>query len=177
MKLLTTLLFLSACTIPDSHKLHMEHVSNFVRPIEKESLAPLKGWKEVLSRQPVATGANKPTYEVMKQINDDCNKKDYKLTPKWSTPNEFAMSSTSDCKGFAVCKYYALRKAGFNADQLNLWSGDYTHKAHLMLTASINNKQYALDIGAESNLPEAKNYFYKNFQPTYRFNEMGWAVN
>ncbi len=177
MKLLTTLLILSACAVQDSHPLHMERVSNFVTPIEAENLTALKGWIGVLDRQPITNGNNKPTYEVMKQINDDCNKKAYKLTPAWPTAKEFAMSSTADCKGFAICKYYALRKAGFSANQLNLWSGDYTHKAHLMLTAGVNNKQYALDIGAESDLPEAKDYFYKNFWPTYRFNEVGWTVN
>lgn len=169
---------LSGCTTHHAHPIYIQNVQNFVREINSsEDFITLKDWLGVLSRQHIVAGSTLPTYASMKLINDNCNRKIYKVTPSWPTPNEFAHSASGDCKGFAICKYYALRRAGFSADQLNLWSGDYNGIPHLILVAKLNNKQFVLDIGAEANLPEAKDYFYKHFQPAYRFNENGWDVN
>ncbi len=160
------------------HPFHIQNVQNFAREIDPTAdFISQKNWLDVLRRQPIVSGKGKPTYGTMKAINDNCNKKAYKVTPAWPTPNEFTAADSGDCKGFAICKYYALRKAGFAASQLNLWSGDYNGVPHLVLVVRLEDKQYVLDIGAESNLPLAKDYFYRNFQPSYRFNEIGWDVN
>lgn len=176
MKRLIPLLFLMACA-HQSHPLYV-HTSNYVKDIQYTSdFKVLKDWNEILQRQHIQSGNSKPTFEAIKTINSNCNNKPYRKNPIWPTEKEFLFAKNGDCKGFAICKYYALRRAGFKAEQLNLWSGDYNGHSHMILVAELDNIQYVLDIGSESNLPLAKDYFYKNFQPAYRFNENGWDVN
>ena len=179
MKKLIPLLFLIACApAHKGHPIHVANISNYVRDIQHTNdFSTLKEWVGVLNRQSIISGSGKPTYANMRTINTICNNKVYKLNPAWPTPNEFKQDKSGDCKGFAICKYYALRKAGFKASQLNLWSGDYNGVSHMVLVAELDNKEYVLDIGAENGLPLAKDYFYNNFQPAYRFNENGWDVN
>lgn len=179
IRYIAILLLIAACgQKPNSHPVYIPFVNNFVRDIEHTGdFKVLREWIEVLQRQPIVSGNGKLTYAALEAVNINCNKKPYKINSKWPTPKEFMDALDGDCKGYAICKYYALRKAGWKASQLNLWSGDYNHRAHMMLVAELNGKQYVLDIGSESDLPEAKDYFYKNFQPAYRFNENGWDVN
>lgn len=178
MKILISLLFLIACTpIHQGHSIHIDNVHNFAREIYDTGRPIDMNWINVLKRQHVESGNGKPALRAIQAINVNCNNKPYKNNPAWPTPKEFAIANNGDCKGFAICKYYALRRAGFKADQLNLWSGDYDGHSHMILVAELDNKEYVLDIGAESGLPLAKDYFYKHFQPSYRFNENGWDVN
>lgn len=171
------LILVNGCAQHHCHPFHIQNVTNFARKIDDQSGQIIeKEWTNVLKRQPITTGKTKPTYAAIIMAQENCNKKAFKRVPEWPTSNEFAAAAAGDCKGFAICKYYALRKAGFSASQLNLWSGDYDGVPHLILVARLNDKQYVLDI-MEPNLPEAKDYFYKHFQPAYRFNENGWDVN
>lgn len=156
----------------------MQNVQNFAREIDDTSGQIVEPkWAQVLQRQHVVSGKGNPDYGDIMVVNALCNSKPYKTDPTWPTPEEFARAATGDCKGFAICKYYALRRVGFRPEQLNLWSGDYDGHSHMILVVSLNGKQYVMDSGAEVNLPEAKDYFYKHFQPAYRFNEKGWDVN
>lgn len=176
-KYLYVLLLLPTFAYAD-YPIHLQNVTNFAREIDDESNQVVEPkWVEVMKRQPIVEGHGKPTFANMLRINSTCNAKKYSITKEWPTPEEFAKASSGDCKGFAICKYYALRKAGFKAEQLNLWVGDYDGHSHMILAVSLNDKQYVLDVGAESNLPLAKDYFYNRFQPAYRFNEKGWDVN
>lgn len=167
---------LVGCSCTESgHPFHLKNVTNFARKINNQDVGAIdSNWLKVLKRQPIVASKNRPSFEAMKAINDNCNHKAYKISPLWQTPQEIVNSGSTDCKGFAICKYYALRKAGFKAEQLNLWSGDYRGQPHMILVARLEAKQYVLDIGANANLPEAKNYFYHSFEPSYRFNENGW---
>lgn len=175
-KVLISLCLLSGCSTTD-HKIYMQNVSNYARNIEPSNdFIVLKDWLGVLDRQPIIEGKGKPSYEVMKAINDIANNKPYKKSG-WLTPKEFNSQEYSDCKGYTIAKYYELRRAGWKASELNIWTGDYLGRSHLVLVASLEGKQYVLDIGYEGDLPEAKEYFYKRFFPAYRFNENGWDVN
>lgn len=170
------LLLLASCVSKPSHPIVLGNVSNYARDISQtKDFVVLESWNTVLQKQPVISANNNPTYEVMRSVNDECNNKEYKKNPIWPTPREFKQSNTADCKGFAICKYYALREKGFRPEQLNLWSGIYKGGSHMILVAKLD-QSYVLDIGSESNLPLAKDYFNK-FQPAYRFNEKGWDVN
>lgn len=170
------LLLLVSCVSKPSHPIVLSNVTNYVRDINPtEDFIVLKSWNNVLKRQSIVSGNKNPTYETIRSINNECNNKEYKRNPIWPTPAEFKQSNTADCKGFAICKYYALRREGFRPEQLNLWSGSYQGGSHMILVAKLD-QSYVLDIGSESNLPLAKDYFNK-FQPAYRFNEKGWDVN
>lgn len=165
-------------TYAQDHKVHMKNVNNYARDIKRtEDFATLKEWNEVLGRQPVKAGRGKITWDKVAKINAHCNAKEYKIDPQWYTPKQFAKNLTGDCKGMSICKYYELRTAGAAPAQVNLWSGDYKNNSHMVVTVKIAGESKVLDIGAEDNLPLAKDYFFKNFQPTYRFNENGWDVN
>lgn len=174
MRILLIALLLASCA--HGHPITTSSTSKFSRSIETtEDFKTLKEWNAVIKRQKIERSKSKPTLDKIRMVNEECNKKAYKFDAKWYTPNE--MNNTADCKGFSICKYYALRKAGMTPAQLNIWSGDYDGNPHMMLVASLDNKEYALDIGSESGLPLAKDYFYKHFKPAYRFNETGWDVN
>lgn len=176
--LMTTALVLSSCTtVPkQDHIIHLQNVHNFARHIDSsENFSVLTEWNALLKRSPVYAGQGTPTLDALRRTNETINHlpgKAYDNTG-WQTPLEFVASPVADCKGYAVAKYYALRALGFSADQLNLWSGDYKGKSHLILVAEVEGKEYVLDI-MEPELPEASTYFYKNFQPGYRLNEQGW---
>ncbi len=152
-------------------------ITNFAREIDGQDVGVINPrWRQILKSEPIIEGKDKPSYNVMKAINQTCNSKPYQASEEWQTPNEFALAKTTDCKGYSVCKYYALRAAGFKAEQLNLWSGAYNNEAHMTLVAELDDKQYVLDAGDEANLPLAQDYFYKKFIPAYRFNEKGWDI-
>lgn len=173
---ITTILFSN--TAFAQHPITLSHVDNFARDIEKsDDFKALKQWNEVLRKQPIIEGKGKPTYAMLKAINDKVNEKPYEITKEWQTPAEFAKATSGDCKGYSIAKYYMLRRIGFKASQLNLWAGDYDGHSHMLLVASLDDKQYVLDIGFGNDLPEAKDYFFRHFQPAYRFNELGWDVN
>lgn len=164
------------------HAVHIQNVFNFARDIDlrDDTGIILPEWLDVMKKQPIVSGNAKPSYAMMKKINDDANKKPYAVNKGWPTPNEFKKAATADCKGYAITKYYEMRKAGWKPEDLNLWIGDFkfgeTLVPHVVLVANINGKQYVMDIGDTANLPEAKDYFYKYFLPAYRFNEIGWDV-
>ncbi len=138
----------------------------------------------ILNKEPIVEGHQRPSLEALKAINDMVNRKPYKISD-WLSPRQFEQAPYSDCKGYAVTKYYYARKLGWKAKDLNFWSGDYIVHGllnderipHMIVVANINGEQRVLDIGSEDNLPLAKDYFYKKFMPAYRFNENGWDVN
>ena len=180
------LLLLCSCAQHTPHPIYTKNVQNYARAIEasKDMEIAERQWTEILKQEPIIEGNQKPSLEVLKTINDMINRKPYKISG-WLSPQQFEQAPYSDCKGYAVAKYYALRRAGWKKSDLNLWSGDYIVRGliqdekipHLILVANINGKQRVLDIGSEGNLPLAKDYFYKRFMPAYRFNENGWDVN
>lgn len=153
-------------------------VQNFVREIDKSTnlrvIAP--GWIDVLQRQPIKIGKGAPSLDKLKAINDRINAKQSFAHAPWLTPTEFYNVKQADCKAYATTKYYELRELGWEAKDLNFWSGDYKGSPHMILVARLGDKQYVLDIMDQS-LPEAKDYFYKHFVPSYRFNEKGLDIN
>lgn len=176
------LLVLAACSVPVSkpehgHPFHLNNVTTFVRQIDSSSdLAIIEPeWNFILKRQPIVRGNGISTVERLRAINHSINSKQSFRHSPWMAPKEFYKASSADCKGYAVAKYYALRAAGWKASELNLWAGDYTGGAHLILVASVGNKQFVLDI-IEQDLPEAKEYFNNKFIPSYRFNEVGLDI-
>lgn len=142
---------------------------------------PNPKWAELLKRQPIEEGNDRPTHKAIWTANRNCNKKTYNKHPEWFTPKEFDAAGSGDCKDYAICKYYALRKAGFSAEQLTLYVGYYKDapsgrlEEHMILGVNLNNHEYILD-NIHPYLPWATDYFYKYFRPAYRFNENGWDV-
>lgn len=160
------------------HILFDDNVSNFVRHIDQNDLSKMKGWYNVILTNPLPKTRTykKLTYKIAKHINDVCNAKPYEVSVTWPNFEEFLQNKTADCKGYATCKYYLLRKFDISPDDINLWSGVYNGQSHVTIVVSIDDKEIMLDAGAESNLPEAKDVFHKRFRPSFRFNEIGWDI-
>jgi predicted transglutaminase-like cysteine proteinase len=145
---------------------------------------PLKNWEAVIARQLIVEGKGKPSYSKLQEINEQCNAKPYAFNGKsnWITPMEFNKAKTSDCTGVAICKYYALRQAGWKTKDINVWVGGYKEfffsepENHMIITVKFNGKDYALDNphADEPTIIDAAQYFSRFFQPIYRFNERGW---
>lgn len=160
------------------HPTHNMNVSNFARVIDKDnSLNVIEPeWIRIMQLQPIVSSEGIKTLDKIRMVNDKVNsKRSFALSP-WLTPKQFYNAREADCKAYATTKYYELRSMGWKPEELNLWSGDYDGRPHLIVTARLNNNVYVLDI-MNQNLPEAKDYFYKHFVPSYRFNEIGLDVN
>lgn len=159
------------------HPFHNMKVQNFVHKIDiSPDLSIIEpGWVGILHRQSLEKGNGVLTFDKLKMVNNKINSKQAFGYAPWMTPKEFSNVEFADCKAYATTKYYELRALGWKPEQLNLWAGDYDGRAHLILVARIDDKQYVLDIMDQS-LPDAKDYFYKHFVPSYRFNEIGLDV-
>lgn len=159
------------------HPIQNMYVQNFAREIEPSNLKSiLPHWVEILKKAPIIYNKELPTLEKLNLVNNRVNSKGSFAFSPWMTPKEFYVAKHADCKGYAVTKYYELRKLGWKPEELNLWEGDYDGHSHITLVARLGEKQYVLDIMDQS-LPEAKYYFYKHFIPAFRFNEYGWDGN
>lgn len=160
------------------HPFHNMNIYNFAREIDKSSdlRAIEPGWIRVLEGQKIVSGKGIPNLDKLRMVNDKVNSKQAFALAPWMTPTQFYNTKEADCKAYATTKYYELRAMGWAAKDLNLWSGDYDGHSHLTLVARLDDKTYVLDI-MDQHLPEAKDYFYKHFVPSYRFNEVGLDVN
>lgn len=176
--LMISLILCSTIANAQGHPTHNMNVSNFARVIDKDDSMHIiePEWVRIMQTQPIVARKGIRTLDKMRMINDRVNsKRSFALSP-WLTPEQFYNAREADCKAYATTKYYELREAGWKAEDLNLWSGDYDGRPHLVLVARLNDKTYVLDI-MNQHLPEAKDYFYKHFVPSYRFNEIGLDVN
>lgn len=103
---------------------------------------------------------------------------DFSVLTRWhetiTHPPKLTDCKQGDCKERAICKYFTFRKHGYKPSQLNLWSGDYDNHSHMILVVQRKDGQYVYD--ADNSITPAKDYFYKHFQPSYRFNEIGWDI-
>lgn len=189
-KLTTTVLvfgLLSGCTTayPDVQTTagkkeapwHLTHVEHYTGPTTKVMFEEYtKPWVDVLHRQPVVAGNGTPSYEKLVDINKNCLHKPFGITKGYSTPKEAAKLPAADCKNFAVCKYYALRAAGWSANDVSIWVGDYDHVPHQIVVAKLGQQTFVLDI-IQPNVVPVSDYFFHKFQPTFRMNENGWDYN
>lgn len=181
-KILLTSLFISQSAFAldkplYGHPTHMTHVNNYAREIEHSDdmnkIVP--GFVDILNKQPIRRSIGLEILSTLDNINNEVNSKNSFALSPWMTPDEFDKAKYADCKAYATTKYYKLRALGWSVDDLNLWSGDYDGNPHIVLTARIHDKVYVLDI-MDQHLPEAKDYFFKHFIPSYRFNEKGVDV-
>lgn len=159
----------------------VNQTNNYVKPLvyTKDFLGAQKDWNDVLKRQPIVSSNRNPQYKDLINTQVLCN------TFKWahykdelSTPKEAQTKGWGDCKDAAICKYYKLRALGWEANQMNLWSGWYGKKyeKHLTLAIQFNNNQYILD-DLTNKVQLANNYMHKDFEPFWRLNENGWSVH
>lgn len=178
IKIFLIIFAISAC-VSQPNFFYIKNITLYVKPLTYTGYNPYnKGAFDAFKREIPIQGHKIPSLDQVKIIQKNCNAYKYEINlTKFPTASEFKSEGKGDCKGFAICKYYKLRSEGFKDSELNFWSGRYNGEPHLILVVHVENKDIVMDIGKEDNLPEAKNYFYKNFFPTDRFNSSGWDMN
>lgn len=169
---------LGACSAPkQGHTIYTYNVNNFARHIETTlDFVVFKEWLNNLHKEPVYSINGTITWETVKKVQASYRSFGYERTfNHWDTKAEFVKKKKGDCKSFAIAKYKDLRALGATKDQVNLWSGDFGKRSHMVVVIDINGEQKVLDIYGDP-IP-AKDYFYKKFIPAYRLNEDGWDTN
>lgn len=99
-----------------------------------------------------------------RQDQDVWQRNDY-----WATPLEFLRHS-GDCEDYAICKYFALRYLGFEADQLRIVVLRDTIRSitHAVLAVYLNNDILILD---NLSNPVFSHRRYQHYIPQYSVNE------
>ncbi len=165
------------------------HVTDYVKALDGD-VSLVKKWAAVLKKQPIEEGENnlkslKKVWQAVtgKYISDSQNYAEFWVAPGttdyWATPAEFKKKGGGDCEDFAIAWYYAARKQGFAASQLNLWVGylpERDNMEHMVLAIDFKGKEYVFDNFSNKILPADK-YMQKKFKLMYRFNETGWSVD
>lgn len=163
MRILFILLFLTSCST------YVGDISKYEQPLPK--------WQNVLERQPIVAGHDKPTYGAMAEAHEHCNgmmvyTKDE--VDNWQTPLESEKRKKGDCDDYSICKYYALRAAGFQAKDLNIAVIDNFMGVHEVLFVKLEGKEYVLDNNIPRPLPMSE--YTRNLKVIYSFNENGVRV-
>lgn len=137
-------------------------------------------WDGVLKRQQIEFTSNIPTYQDIETIQKSCNgpkfisdKEAWGKDDYWATPKEFRAKNAGDCEDFAICKYYALRKAGFKAEDLKILLGKsrILMGHHAILSVRFDNKEYILD-NVDKTISLRKDFIDRYFVPSYEMNEI-----
>jgi predicted transglutaminase-like cysteine proteinase len=136
----------------------------------------LKHWRNIL-----ASAAKLKREDRIKAVNDFFNRWPYKqdrelygVSEYWATPREF-MTRSGDCEDFAIAKYFALRKLGFNKEELRIviLMDRIRGIGHAVLAYYSKNEILVLDSLSNLILPHSR---YKHYVPQYSMNETTrWA--
>jgi predicted transglutaminase-like cysteine proteinase len=94
-------------------------------------------------------------------------KKDY-----WATPAEF-LTRSGDCEDYAIAKFFALKRLGWNADALRLAAvKDLDRGAgHAVLIVSDGGKNWLLDNQIKQVVETGT---VRRYEPVYSINENAW---
>lgn len=150
---------------------------------EPNTAAAISRWDRLWKAQKVVSSSNKPRKAMLYFAQAKCNNYEgaydidvWGVDNYFATPNELESKGKGDCEDYAICKYYALRAAGFKASQINIWSGTIvtTGQEHAVLAVEFGGKEYILD-NYYPRIVQAKSYMNRYFQPRHRANEQGFT--
>lgn len=139
-------------------------------------------WERVLQSQPIEAGEGNPIFQDIIDAHKNCDKmkftsdaKAFNRSDYWATPKEFIQNGKGDCEDFAICKYYALRSAGFKYSDLKIIFGtNRLNRYHVILSVNFLGKKYILDNMYKEIIPY--NQYMKYFSPIYSLNEKSMKV-
>ena len=87
----------------------------------------------------------------------------------WEIPKEF-LELSGDCEDYAIIKYYTLKKAGFDINNMRIviLQDIVRNGAHAVLVVQSNNENLVLDNLSSQILPDT---LLKQYKPYYSVNE------
>ena len=122
-----------------------------------------------------------PRDDRIKAVNNFFNRWPYKQDRElygvgeyWATPKEF-MTRSGDCEDYPIAKYFALRKLGFEKEELRvvILMDEIRGIGHAVLAIYVENDILILDSLSNLILPHSR---YKHYVPQYSMNETTrWA--
>jgi predicted transglutaminase-like cysteine proteinase len=94
------------------------------------------------------------------------------LNDYWSSPLQMLLRN-GDCEDYAIAKYFALRSAGWSADQMRIvvLMDRNLNAIHSVLAVSIGGRNYILDNQINQLVTDASIFHY---QPIFSINEQRW---
>ncbi len=136
----------------------------------------LKHWRGILT-----SAAKLKREDRIKAVNDFFNRWPYKqdrelygVSEYWATPREF-MARSGDCEDYSIAKYFALRKLGFEKEELRvvILMDRIRGIGHAVLAIYLETDILILDSLSNLILPHSR---YKHYVPQYSMNETTrWA--
>jgi predicted transglutaminase-like cysteine proteinase len=136
----------------------------------------LKHWRQIIT-----SAAKLKRADRVKAVNDFFNRWPYKqdsalygVSEYWATPKEF-MTRSGDCEDYSIAKYFALRKLGFDKDELRvvILMDEIRGIGHAVLAIYAKNDILILDSLSNLILSHRR---YKHYIPQYSMNETTrWA--
>jgi predicted transglutaminase-like cysteine proteinase len=135
----------------------------------------IKQWRNFVSQL-----SARPLKQKIKQINTWANKHPYivdqlnwGMEDFWETPHEF-MSVSGDCEDYAIAKYFSLRAAGVDSDDMRIIIVQDLNLGgiiHAILAVYDKGEMWILDNQIKQVMPARKIYHYR---PIYGINENWW---
>lgn len=136
----------------------------------------LKHWRNIIT-----SAAKLKRKDRIKAVNDFFNRWPYKqdqelygVSEYWATPREF-MARSGDCEDYSIAKYFALRKLGFEKEELRvvILMDQIRGIGHAVLAIYAEDDILILDSLSNLILPHSR---YKHYVPQYSMNETTrWA--
>ena len=124
-------------------------------------MTELKGQPALKQMQAVTKFFNAWPYRLDKDL--------YGVSDYWASPLEFARNS-GDCEDYSIIKYYALKRLGFNPDNMRIvaLTDNILKMGHAILAVYVDGKVYVLDNQTSGVFPDSR---YPHYIPTYSVNE------
>ncbi len=126
----------------------------------------LKGQPAMKQLQEVSKFFNTWPYRTDKDI--------YGVSDYWATPLEFVRNA-GDCEDYSIVKYYALKRLGFNANNMRIVAlmDRILNIGHAILAVYVDGQVYVLDNQTNGVYPDSR---FRHYDPQYSVNEFfKWA--
>ncbi len=159
--------------------------TNLLQKIQQDNLeapqgcsginCPAQQWQKILQLAQQATGI-----QILGIINKAVNQyryiADYKIWQKqdyWASPKQFFEKGGGDCEDYAIVKYMALRKIGWDPSQMRIVVLQDTKlkQLHSVLAVRFNGKTYIMDNQIRKLITDKQ---LSHYIPIYSINETGW---
>ena len=116
-------------------------------PISDPSLSRWASWATGLRSWPIAARLDAINHRVNDAFPYAADPTLWGAPNHWSTPQEIVAKGATDCKGFAIMKFWLARLAGIGGDNLALLVGilPHTHRMHAVLLVNVDGGSAILD--------------------------------
>jgi predicted transglutaminase-like cysteine proteinase len=147
---------LSVANLENTEPLDIARLPNWQRirdwmvdsaPISDPSLSRWASWAAGLRAWPIAARLDAINHRVNDAFPYAADPTLWGVPNHWSTPQEIVAKGATDCKGFAIMKFWLARLSGVDGDNLALLVGflPHTHRMHAVLLVTVDGAPTVLD--------------------------------